>query len=318
MNNKILVTGADGFIGKSLCKKLSKKGFFVIALILNKKNSEKDLRKIKNLKIIEADITQKNLSGIINQNFDFCIHLAGISDVNFAEKNPKKAEKINVEGTNKVLQACKKLNCKGIIFASSNKVYGKGRKGLIDEKSKVSGETIYAKTKISAEKKVLDFCKKNKIAAIIARQTNVYGIADSNLTRLIPASILCFMENKIPEITSDPSTQINLIYLDDALDFYLKAIKYVEKNNRQEIVNVTNDKSYCLMEIINSIAKEMGKKEISTRVKKNKYEVKFSNIKAKKLLNWQPKTALKAGLKKTVEWYKERYKQVCTKSINKL
>ncbi|MEK6973438.1 MAG: NAD(P)-dependent oxidoreductase [archaeon] len=310
---KILITGADGFIGKALCEKFSEEGFYVIALVLNK-NNVAHTGKMPGIKIIEADITKKGLVEKIAEDFDFCIHLAGISDVNIAEENPLLTRKVNVLGTKNILQACAKLKCKGIIFASTNKVYGKIKK-TAHEKSMLNGKTIYAKTKIRAEKEVRDFCKKNGLSAIIARQTNIYGRADLNIKRLIPATILSAIRNEQPKITSSPLSEINLLYVDDILDFYSKSIKYMEKHSRIETLNVTSDNNYLVTGIMQLIMQMIGKCN-AEKASMGKKIASISNKKAKKLLKWRPKTSLKKGLKKTIAWYKANYKDVCTKPIN--
>lgn len=313
--NTILVSGAEGFIGKPLCKMLSDKGNSVIALVFNKKLFGHDFKQQKNIKIVEADITKKLFWKKIGKSFDFCVHLAGISDANHAEKNPKLAYAVNVTGTKNILLACKKLHAKGIILASSNKGYGKIKNKNIDENCKLSGKSVYARTKILAEKQVLGFCKKNKISAIVARQTNVYGPSDKNIARLIPATIVSILKNQEPNVTCDASQTINLIYVDDMLDFYLKAIKYLEKNNGQEIINATNSEDKTVKEVINKIKTSMGKTKSDKSAKPNA-KSKFSNKKAEFLLAWKPKTGFEQGIKATIKWYKKHYGDICTKQIN--
>lgn len=304
MMKTILITGADGFIGKALCEKFSEEGFFVIALVLNRKNQVLS-GNTSRIKIIEADITEKGLAEKIAEDFDFCIHLAGISDVNVAEKNPEMAKNVNILGTKNVLRACAKLKCKGIIFASTNKVYGKIKR-IVYEKSILNGKTVYAKTKIRAEKEVRDFCKNKGLRAIIARQTNIYGKGDQNIKRLIPATILSTIRNEQPKITSSPSAEVNLLYVDDILDFYSKSIKYMEKHSRIETLNVISGNNYLVTEIMQLIT-QMIKGSKAEKPIKNKKIASISNKKAKKLLKWKPNTSLKKGLEKTIAWYKANY-----------
>jgi nucleoside-diphosphate-sugar epimerase len=295
----ILVTGANGFIGKHLIPELVKE-FKVIALIHSKKNKFKH----KNLKIIKCSITnKKELEKIFEKNkINLIIHLAGKA-VNRENIDAIKTLEVNVKGTQLITEIGFKNKVKGIIFASTGKIYGKTNKKIINEKTKLNPQGIYPLSKSIAEIMLQNYCKEKNKACICLRFANVFGAEDENTERIVPSAIQKIIQGKNPVIHGTGKTKRNFVYITDVVGAIIKGIKLIEKKNLIESINISGG-FFSLNEIVNLLIEFSGKKIKPKYIKGNPLsENKFSVKKAEKILKWKAKTSIKQGLNKTFEFY---------------
>ena len=178
MVKNILITGGAGYIGSHITEILikNKKKVFIIddlstgyKILINKK-----------AKFYKTNIlNNKKIKKIIDQNnIDSIIHLAAVLSVGESEKNPKKYNRINVEGTKKLLEAINKTAVKNLIFSSTCAVYKDGFT-KVSEKTKLDPTSVYGISKLKCEKLIKTFCKKNKLNYGILRYFNVAGASVS-------------------------------------------------------------------------------------------------------------------------------------------
>ena len=172
MKKKILVTGANGFIGKELVNQLSAKGYKIVSFDLNfdetyKKNKNVEIFKGSILNELELDKAMKNCSHVV--------HLAAALGVQYTEKNRLECFEINIEGTKKVLETCVKRRIKKIIFSSSSEVYGNQNKKIFDENTDLQVLSNYGISKIVGEEYLRAYYEKYKLKYNIVRFFNVYG-----------------------------------------------------------------------------------------------------------------------------------------------
>lgn len=301
---KILVTGADGFIGAWLCNRLVKEKTQIIALTLKGSILHPLLEKIKKkVEIVEGDITdKKSIEAAFTQKIDCCIHLAAIADTkNISDK----IYKVNADGTKNVLEMCAKNKIRNFIFSSTIGVYGEvGNGQILDEKSNINPQNDYTKSKVNAERVILDFCKKNGINAIILRKTNIFGPYDFVTSRIIPNTILRFYSGKNPEIRTNVCTIRNLLFVKDVIEAYVKSIEFLEKNEGIKIINIVGEQSFTVKETLETIARKMNK-SFSIKEKCGKTRTKYSNDSARKILGWKPKYSFEDALKETITHYSE-------------
>lgn len=306
-NKTVLVTGANGFIGSWLCKRLVEEKADVIALVLDKERLSALLETIKaKIELVEADITDiESIGKCFSKKVDYCVHLAAIAEVEPAENAQEKAFEVNVQGTNNLLEKCVENNMKNFVFSSTVKVYGT-QEGVITEKSKLCSSDIYGQTKINAEKIVEDFQKKYKFNAVILRQANIFGEYDLNTRRVIPNTIIRFARGQDALIKANTNTVRDFLYIKDLIDLYVIVLEFMSKKRDYfDIFNITCGTSVSILEIIAKIAELMNKKsKTHNEEKMEKVRITFSNKKARNVLNWQPKIALEEGLKKTIEYYR--------------
>ena len=291
--DKILITGAEGYIGKCLFYFLKKK--FNVIGIDKKKSSEK--------KILQCNIiNQKKLNLIISKEKPkIIIHLAAQSLVDDTI-NKKKYYDNNVVATNTLLRVMKNHNIKKIIFSSTAAIYNQSSK-LLTEKSKINPLSFYAKTKLVCENNIT---KQKKIRSIILRFFNVcsalnkpiIGVSNNPITHFIPTIVYKAIYNKKIYIygndysTPDGTCIRDYIHILDICDVIEKSIKYLSADNKSRIFNIGNNKGLSNKEIINYIKKFINPKINISYVKRRKGDVSklvCSQIKVKNILNWKPK-----------------------------
>lgn len=243
---KVLVTGASGFLGNVVLKKISKIGYDSLGI------SKSKTTKISNIKIIKCDIT--NLEQITNviQNYSphVIIHLAGLTGNVECEQNPTVAFLTNVLGTLNILNSIKQSKTK-IIFASSREVYGNVSKPVI-ESDKLKPININGFTKILSENLIYNFHEVYKIPFIILRFTNFYGLTTNRgISSMMKKAII---DKSVSFYGGDQV--FDLIHIDDAATAIVQSIKY----KHSDIFNIGSGQSTTLKEIIKKMQKKVDKK----------------------------------------------------------
>lgn len=292
---KILITGVNGFLGKSLTDNLSK-NFKIYGIGYNPLNV-----KNKNLtKIINKKVNLRNISNNFKK-IDYIIHCAGIGFVRGF--NNLKQLKSDVETTKHVLEYIVKYSPETkLIYISSVSVYGDDYKNKIRENCKVNPISIYAKSKVLSE----DLCKyyqnRFNISVIILRVSSLYGnglkkqvIYDSVRKILINKNFFYGTGNEIR----------NFLHINDFLSLIYKIIKKNLKNF--QLYNCGGDQNIKIASLINKLKKIM-KKKIKPKFNKSYIELnpkflRIDNKKIKKEFKWKPKVTINAGLKNYYQWY---------------
>ena len=320
---KILITGGAGFIGSNLAEEIIKKHKVVVIDNFNdtynpiqKRNNIKEIKNNNNYTLYEIDLRNKeDINNVFKKekNFDFIIHLAGIGGVRPSEENPKFYYEENVITTINLLEVMKKYNCKNIIYFSSSSVYGNSNKDKFKETDITDTPiSIYAATKRSSEIMLYNYYINYHFNIVIIRPFTVYGprqrpdLAIHTFTKRI-------LNNEEITIFGDGSMIRDYTYVDDIVDGVIKAINYMKtKNEQYEIFNLASSSPNSINKIVEII------QELTNKKAKIKHEEKpigdvnktYGDIsKAKKTLNWNPKTNFKDGINNFIEWYKKEMKK---------
>ena len=298
---KVLITGANGYIGKCLYYFLKKK-FKIIGI---------DKEKSPENKIFQCDILNKNkLDKIIKKEKpEIIIHLAAQSLVD-ETINKKKYYNNNDKATKSLLEVVKKNNIKKIIFSSTAAIYQQSLKPL-KENSPIKALSTYAKTKLLCEKKIQN--EKN-LRFIILRFFNVCSALNKPIigefhnpeTHLVPTLVYKAMFNKKIYIygkdfnTFDGTCIRDYIHIKDICLAIEKSIKYLFKNNKSNLFNIGNNKGLSNKEIVDYVKKKTKKNLNLKYVQKRKGDVSKlvcdSNT-VKKILGW---TAKNSNIKKII------------------
>lgn len=314
MKKKILIIGAEGFVGSNLAYNLNDKDNFQIYLMdLVKREKLKNLKlnKLKNCKYIKCNIQNKNeIQKFKFYNFDYIFHLASLVGV---EKVTNTAETINsiIIGTQNVISYLVKKNSK-LIFASTSEVYGNNPNLPWNEKDQMLVGTYdsprwnYAKCKSIMENYIMEASYEKKFKFLVLRFFNVYGPRQSKYF-LIPKIIKNCKKNLICKIYYPGNQSRCFTYIDDVIYFLYKACS---KNIRfNEIINIGSNKKSKVKDVIKLIVKITKSKSKIKLYKLNRIKnSKFKDVinrqpdinKIKKLYNWKPSTNLLQGLKKTI------------------
>ncbi len=307
-NKKVIVTGANGFIGSWLCKALIEKGAKVTALVRNRKklHSLKNLGIEKKVKMQQADITDFNsLMNVFEKSKpQYCFHLAAKTTVDKSPKSAVECFKTNVEGTWNLMKAAKQKGLRGIVIASTTKVYGSQGKRKANEQSTLKANDPYSISKTCSEKVSLMAGLCFGINTVIIRTGNVFGGNDFNLVRLVPNTISTMLKNQQPIIHGRGLSKLDFIFVDDVTDAYLMAGEKIGKING-EIINISTGKSVSILKLVKRII-ALSKKKVKPKFVKKREErrvITVNNNKAQRLLSWKPRYSLEKGLKETIKWY---------------
>jgi len=316
---RILVTGADGFIGSHLVESLVFAGYDVRAFVLyNSFNSwgwldkSDDIIKEK-IEIFSGDIRDPYGVKKAMDGCDAVIHLAALIAIPYSYYSPETYVDTNIKGTLNILQAARELSVKKIIHTSTSEVYGTAKYVPMDENHPIVGQSPYSATKIAADQLAYSFYASFNLPITIARPFNTYGPRQSSRA-VIPTIIsqLVQANNKIELGSLAPTRDFN--YIQDTVNGFISILE--AENIDGEIINLGSGYEISIRDTVNLIAKLMNKEiyinEDLQRMRPKLSEVErllADNTKAKKFLNWKPEyhgiEGLKAGLIKTIDWFED-------------
>jgi len=326
---KILVTGAEGFIGSHLVEGLIKKRYKVKALVLY--NSFNSLGWIdtlpdktrKTIEIVLGDIRDKEFIDKVLKDVDVVINLAALISIPYSYKASRSYIDTNVNGLLNILTASLSSKVKQVIQISTSEVYGTPKKIPIKEDFPLNAQSPYAASKIAADQLALSFHKSFGLPVSIIRPFNTYGPRQSTRA-IIPTIITQALQNKKIEIGS-LFPKRDLLFVEDTVNGIIAAIG--NKRSLGKVINLGSGFEISIKDLANKICKILGiKKKLKhskLRVRPKKSEVQrllASTKEAKKILRWSPKIkgikGLESGLTKTILWFKQKKNLKNYKSSN--
>jgi len=316
---KILVTGANGFLGSHLSVELFKRGAIVIGLIKEKLDSSfldfswKELKKPK-IKIVKSDIVDfRSMLKIFKKcKPDICMHVAAQPIVGIANKTPIPTFLANIEGTWNILEVSRICNVKAVVVASSDKAYGDHEKLPYKEEAKLKALNPYDVSKACTDILARCYAHTYNLNTGITRCANIYGQGDFNFSRIVPDTIRAIVLNKRPIIRSDGTPVRDYIYVKDVIKAYLVLAKKLYKREIKagEAFNFGTGKPISVLSLVNKMLKMTGKENVQPKIL-SKVKIKgeidkqyLSSKKAKDVLGWKAKYTLNEGIKETCRWYK--------------
>lgn len=314
---KVLVTGADGFIGSHLAEELVRRGTNVRAFVnYNSFNSWGWLdhsapELLKSLEVFPGDVRDPHGVKQAMKGCDVVLHLAALIAIPFSYHSPDTYVDTNVKGTLNILQAARELGVQKVIHTSTSEVYGTARFVPITEEHPLQGQSPYSASKIAADQMAMSFyCSFNTPVTII-RPFNTYGPRQS---------ARAFIPTVITQIASGARTlklgalhpTRDLNYVGDTVAGFIAAISCAQSVG--EVINLGSNFEISVGETATMIAEMMGAEvEITIdeqRLRPSKSEVErlwADTTKAKVLLNHTPeyagKDGLRKGLARTIDWF---------------
>jgi len=303
----VLVTGGAGFIGRWVVKGLLSKGHEVIALD-NLSNSSfgniKEFVKNPNFIFTKEDIlNRKKLSAVFKKDIDTCIHLAAQVNVQESIDHPERTFENNVVGTYNVLEECRKRGAK-LVLVGTCMVYDAAISKPIDESHPLKPTSPYASSKLVGEELALSYFHAYGLPTVITRPFNVYGpFQKSNLEGgVVSIFIKRNLRGKPLFVYGDGKQTRDLLYVEDCSDFILRAA--FNKKAVGEVINAGSGKDISINELALMIC---GDERRLKHVQHPHPQAEILKLvcdysKAKKLLEWEPKTPLKEGIEKTTRW----------------
>ena len=318
-NKKILVTGADGFIGSHLCEELVRQGYDVRAFVLyNSFNSwgwldhaEPEIR--KSLDVFLGDIRDPHGVRLAVSGCDVVLNLAALIAIPYSYHSPDTYIDTNVKGTLNIVQAARDLGVEKVVHTSTSEVYGTARFVPITENHPLQGQSPYSASKIGADQIALSFHSSFDTPVAVIRPFNTYGPRQS-ARAVIPTIItqIAAGERRIKLGSLHPTRDFN--YVADTVAGFVA----VAESDRAvgEVINIGSNYEISIGDTVKLIADVMDTtvtiETDDVRLRPDKSEVErlwADNTKARSLLNWQPVygglDGLRRGLVETVEWFRK-------------
>ena len=320
-NKLFLVTGCYGFVAQHLIHNLLLNNNRVIG-IYNKKyqlkifNNKNYINK-KKLVVKKIDIRDKKaLTNLFKKyKFDYCYHLAAISQVLTSNQSPEETYEINVFGTINLLESAKLYRPKiKFIFSSSDKAYGSSKKLPYKEDFPLNGLNPYDASKACADIISRSYAKAFNLQVCVTRFVNIYGPGDVNWDRIIPGTIKSLINNKKPILRSNGRFLRDYLFIDDVVNGYIMLGKAMQNKKVKGIaINFGSGKPITVLNLVKKMLKinnNNSKFYIIKNKVKNEIKDQYSGYQlAKETIHWKPKISLEEGLVKTFSWYKKRIKK---------
>ncbi len=315
--SKVLITGADGFIGSHLVEAMIAQGYKVKAFTLYNSfgswgwldSLPKEIK--KNIEVFSGDI--RDPYGVKNamKDCDAVIHLAALIAIPYSYHSPDTYVDTNIKGTLNIVQAARELGVKKVIHTSTSEVYGTAQFVPITEEHPLQGQSPYSASKIGADQIAMSFYASFNTPVSIIRPFNTYGPRQS--ARAVIPTIITQIANGTRQIklgSIHPTRDFN--FVKDTVNGFITALE--SEKGIGEVINIGSNFEVTIGDTAKIIAEAMNTEiEIITdeqRLRPEKSEVErlwASNKKAYELLGWQPNYAglegFKRGIKETVEWF---------------
>lgn len=324
---KVLVTGAEGFIGSHLTERLVELGADVTALVqYNSFNNwgwidtfDKNIK--DSIKVITGDVREYDNVKRMVKGQEVIMHLAALIAIPYSYLSPMAYVRTNIEGTTNVLEVCREEdNIERIVHTSTSETYGTALYVPIDEKHPMQGQSPYSASKIGADKMVESFYRSFNLPIVTLRPFNTYGPRQS-ARAIIPTVISQILagkrEIKLGSLT--PTRDFN--YVKDTAEAFIKVVE--SSNTIGEVINAGSNYEISIGDIVEKIINIIGVDVKifcdEERIRPEKSEVNrlwADNTKIKNLTNWSPSYTLDEGLKETIEWIKDNMQYFKTDIYN--
>lgn len=311
---RVLVTGVGGFVGSHLTAELMGRGAEVVGILRDSRGE----RLLDALSIsprpylVHGSITD---AALVERTFneyeiEYCFHIAAQAIVGAANRSPTSTFDSNIRGTWTVLDAARRSEVlRGLVLASSDKVYGDQPVLPYTEESPLTASYPYDASKLCAEVLARSYAVTFGLPVAITRCANIYGGGDLNWSRLVPGTIRSVFRGEEPLIRSDGTLERDYMYVSDAASAYLALAENIHRDEvRGDAFNFGWGRGYTVLEIVETILSHSDN-ELRPRVLgQNKGEIQkqwLAADKARKVLDWRPQVDLETGIRLSIDWYRQ-------------
>lgn len=311
---KVLVTGADGFIGSHLTELLLEKGYEVKAFTYyNSFNTwgwldtfPKDV--LNEIEVFCGDIRDPNGVKTAMRGMDEVFHLAALIAIPFSYHSPDSYVDTNIKGTLNVLQAARELGTQRVLVTSTSEVYGTAQYVPIDEKHPFQGQSPYSATKIGADRLAESFYRSFDLPVTIVRPFNTFGPRQS-ARAIIPTIISQLLSGKTEIKLGSLTPTRDFNYVKDTVNGFYE-ISVSDKTIGEEI-NIASQHEISMGELAEEIISQINPGATivcdEKRLRPEKSEVNRllgCNTKIHELTNWKQQYSFEEGINQTIEWMK--------------
>jgi NAD dependent epimerase/dehydratase len=325
-DKKVLITGADGFIGSHLTEALIKEGAQVRALVYYNSWSSRgllqDIKDIdKNCEIITGDIRDPHFCLNLVENQEFVFHLAALITIPYSYVAPVSFFETNIMGTVNLLEAARRnKKLKKFISTSTSETYGSALYSPMDENHPLQAQSPYAASKVGADKAAISYYLSFNTPVTILRPFNNFGPRQS-ARAVIPTIITQLLDPQIKKVKLGSLDPIrDYLYATDTASAF---IKLATNGKLGEVYNAGSGTGYSIGQIYEIISSKLKiNKEIQTdpnRIRPAKSEVSkliCDNTKIKKTVNWKQSVSFEKGIDETIDWIKNNQDLFLSQTYN--
>ena len=311
-NQRILITGATGFIGSHLTELCTEKGYKVVAFDRYNPNNNwgwlEQSESKNDVKVILGDIRDYDSVSKAMKGCDVVFHLAALIGIPYSYSSPLAYIRTNMEGTYNVLEAAKNLKLEQVLITSTSETYGTAQYSPIDENHPLVGQSPYSASKIAADQLAVSYYRSFELPIKIVRPFNTYGPRQS--ARAIIPTVISQILNGAKKIkVGNLLPTRDLTYVRDTVAGFIEI--YHSNELYGEVTNIGMNKEVSIGDLIHKISSIM---KVSINVIQDDKRIRPKTSEVDQLLcdntkiithtNWRPKSDLETGLTGTVEWMK--------------
>ncbi len=321
-NERVLVTGACGFIGSHLVERLVEMGAKVRAFVFyNSFNHWGWLdslpeEKLQKIEVFAGDVRDLPCVKRAMEGVKVVFHLAALIGIPYSYIAPESYVDTNVKGTLNILQAGRERGVAKIIHTSTSEVYGTAQYVPMDEKHPLQGQSPYSASKIAADVLAQSFHLSFGLPVAICRPFNTFGPRQS-ARAIIPTVLIQGMAGKSRIRLGNTQTTRDFNYVSDTVEGFIRIAESREAVG--QVINIGSGQEIAITSLLKKVSEVLGR---DIRVNKDRERVRPSssevfrlcadNTKAREILGWKPKVRLEEGLRRTAEWlmkYKGQYRE---------
>jgi CDP-glucose 4,6-dehydratase len=315
LDRPVLATGATGFVGGWLVRRLVEAGAEVVCLVRDWVPSCDLLRTdlAHRVALVRGDVTDQALleRALGEYEVDTVFHLAAQTIVSIASRNPVSTFDTNIRGTWAVLEACRRSSrVRQIVVASSDKAYGDAKELPYAETTPLRGVYPYDVSKSCADLVAASYAHSFDLPVVITRCGNFYGGGDLNWNRVVPGTIRSVLRGMRPVIRSDGAFIRDYFYVEDGVAAYMLLAERLaaEPALRGEAFNFSDELQLPVLELVGRIVSRMQsdlQPEVRNEATNEIRHQYLSAAYARQRLGWKPLFGLDEGLDRSIAWYRD-------------
>lgn len=311
---RVIVTGADGFIGSHLVERLVQEGAKVRAFACYNfaghwgwlDHVPQETR--DEIEVVLGDIRDARAVRSACEGADVIFHLAALIGIPYSYQAPESYLETNIRGTLNVLEVARDLGSKKVLVTSTSEVYGTARYVPIDENHPFQGQSPYSATKIAADRLAESYFRSFSLPVTIVRPFNTYGPRQS-ARAVIPTIITQLLDGERSVRLGSQSPTRDLVFVSDTVEGFVR-IASADKTDGEEI-NIATNTEISIGELARTLINEINPEAVieADPVRKRPQNSEVERLlgsaeKLRRITGWKPQTPLKEGLCETIEWFR--------------